>query len=90
MTYTKTDIKKTAQAAIRAFTGMEPKLSQITLLEASDDRTYILFRVSDIEYSFNSYICDHFTDKYGEHECVWVGDGTVERIGRRTFSGSLI
>ena len=85
--YTNTEIKRTAQAAVRAYTGVEPKLSQITLLEASDDRTYILFRVCDIEYRFNSYICDRYSDKYGDHECIWVGDGTVERLGRRTANG---
>lgn len=81
MKYTMTDIKRTAQAAIRSYTGTEPKLSTITLLEASDDRTYILFRVCDIEYRFSSYICDRRTDS------IWVGDGTIERLGRRTKYG---
>lgn len=89
MRYTKTEIKKTAQAAVRSYTGTEPKLSTITLLEASDDRTYILFRVCDIEYRFDSYICDRYTDSTGYHECVWVGDGTIERLGRRTKHGLL-
>ena len=76
---TNTQLKKTAQAAIRSFTGTEPKLSTITLLEASGDRTYILFRVCDIEYRFTSYL---FSDN-----SVWVGDGTVERLGRWTRNG---
>ena len=89
--YTKTEIKRTAQAAIYAFTGMEPKLSQLTLLEASDDRTHILFRVNDIEYSFNSYIFGRFIGADGkECESIWCGDGTVERLGRRTSKGHLI
>lgn len=90
-TYTKTEIKRTAQAAIRSFTGLKPKLNQITLLECSDDRTYILFRVVDIEYRFKSYVFMPFTDDNGERiEPVWVGDGTIERLGRRTRNGNLI
>ena len=90
-TYTKTEIKRTAQAAIRSFTGIEPKLSQITLLECSDDRTYILFRVTDVEYRFTSYVFRPFTDENGKRvEPIWVGDGTVERLGRRTRAGNLI
>jgi len=86
--YSTMEIKKTARAAVTAYCGAEPKLYSITLLEASDDRTYILFRVYDIEYRFTSYICDRFTDANGEEvECVWVGDGTLERLGRRTKRG---
>lgn len=88
--YTQTDIKRTAQAAVYCFTGMEPKLSWITLLESSEDRTYILFRVRDIEYRFSSSVFDRWTDEDGEHESIWVGDGTLERLGRRTFRGNLI
>ena len=90
MKYTNTEIKRTAQSAFHFFCGVEPKLSQITLLEASDDRTYILFRIADIEYRFESYICERYTDQNGDHECVWCGDGTVERLGRRRADGSLI
>ena len=89
MKYTKTDIKRTAQTALYNYIGIEPKLSQITLLESSDDRTYILFRIAGIEYRFFSYICDRYTDERGYHECVWCGDGTVERLGRRMSNGLL-
>lgn len=89
--YTKTEIKRTAQVAISNFTGMEPKLSDITLLESSDDRTYILFRVRDIEYRFTSYVFDTWTNDKGEQiQSIWAGDGTIERLGRRTRNGNLI
>lgn len=85
MKYSKYEIKKTAAAAFEFFTGARPKFSDIHLLEASDDRTYILFRVRDIEYSFTSYICERFTDAAGnEIESIWCGDGTLERLGRRS------
>lgn len=71
MTYTNTDIKKTAQAALRSEYGFSPSLKDITLLEASGDRTYILFRVAGHEYSFNSY-------KFHDGS-VWVGSGTIEK-----------
>lgn len=85
MKYSNYEIRRTAMAAFEFYTGARPKPSEITLLEASDDRTYILFRVRDIEYRFTSYICDRYTDSIGDyHECVWAGDGTLERLGRRS------
>ena len=71
MTYTTTDIKKTAQAALKSEYGFAPSLKDITLLECSGDRTYILFRVAGHEYSFDSH---SFADG-----SVWVGSGTIEK-----------
>ena len=81
--YTNTEIKRTAIAAFENYTGARgTKLCDITLLEASRDRTYILFSVHGIEYRFDSYVCDHFEMNGKEIECIWCGNGTVERIGR--------
>lgn len=83
MNYTKTQIKRTAQAAVYSYTGVKPTLSQITLLEAADDRTYIRFRIGVVEYRFSSYICDRYFDLENKLiECVWVGDGSLTRLGR--------
>lgn len=65
-------LKKTAQAALDSEYGFKPALERIVLLEASDDRTYIRFRVKDHEYSFNSY-------KWPDGS-VWVGSGTIEKV----------
>lgn len=82
-TYTNTEIKRTAKAAIESFTGCTTKLSDITLLEASCDRTYILFKVKNIEYRFTSYKETINFSNGKTIESVWCGDGTIERIGRR-------
>ena len=66
---TKEELKKTAQVALKSEYGFAPALSAIRLLEASDDRKYILFRVGDTEYRFNSYL---FHDG-----SVWCGRGTI-------------
>ena len=68
----KEHIKKTAQAALDSEYGFKPALDKITLLEASDDRTYILFRVRNHEYRFDSY---RFADG-----SVWCGSGTIEKL----------
>lgn len=47
-----TKIKKIAQAAFRSEFGVEPKLKDIHLLEASGDRLYILFGIGKHEYRF--------------------------------------
>jgi hypothetical protein len=69
MNATNTEIKKTAQAAFRSEFGVTPLLKDIRLLEASGDRTYILFRIGKHEYTFNSCV-------YPDGS-VWVGDGTL-------------
>ena len=65
----KEELKKTAQVALKSEYGFAPALSAIRLLEAADDRTYILFRVGDTEYRFDSYL---FHDG-----SVWCGRGTI-------------
>jgi len=65
-------IKKTAQAALESEYGFKPALDKITLLEASDDRTYILFLVRNHEYRFESYRLSDGS--------VWVGHGTIEKL----------
>lgn len=67
-----TAMKKTAQAALLSEYGFKPSLEKIVLLEGSDDRTYIRFRVGMHEYSFNS---SRWPDG-----SVWVGSGTVEKV----------
>lgn len=77
-------IRNTAKAALESFTGCTVKSSDLTLLEDNGERTYIRFRVKDIEYVFNSYVCDEFIDEKGiEHKCIWVGEDTITRVGRR-------
>ena len=70
----KRNLKLTAQAALENEYGFKPALKDIVLLEGSDDRTYILFRVKNHEYRFTSHI---FNINVGD---VWVGDGTIEKI----------
>jgi len=65
-------IKKTAQAALESEYGFKPGLEKIRLLEASDDRTYIRFKIYEHEYTFSSY---KFMDG-----SVWVGPGHIEKI----------
>lgn len=67
----KQTIKKTAQSALKLNYGFAPALADITLLEASGDRTYILFTVGQYEYEFNS-----FTLSDGS---VWIDAGQVEQ-----------
>ena len=65
------NLKRTAQAALYSEYGFQPALDRITLLEGSDDRTYIRFNVGSHEYSFDSY-------KWPDGS-VWVGKGTIEK-----------
>ena len=68
----KEQLKKTAQVALESEYGFKPALDKIVLLEGSDDRTYILFRVGSHEYRFNSY-------KWADGS-VWCGSGTIEKL----------
>lgn len=68
----RTNLKRTAQAALKSEYGFNPSLDSIILLEGCDDRTYIRFRVGVHEYAFNSY-------KF-EDGSVWVGSGTIEKV----------
>ena len=65
-------LKKTAQVALKSKYGFAPALSAIRLLEASDDRTYILFAVDACEYRFSSH---KFSDG-----SIWCGQGTIEKL----------
>ena len=64
-------IKETAQEALDCEYGFKPALKDITLLEASDDRTYILFEIKGRQYRFSSY-------KFS-NGAVWVGPGPIEK-----------
>ena len=72
---TKAELKSTAQAALKSEYGFAPSLERITLLEASGNGTYILFRVGIHEYRFESDICH-----IGDIESIWVGKGTITKI----------
>lgn len=70
---TKTELRKVAQAALKAEFGFTvSKLSDIVLLEADGDGLYILFEVNGNEYKFNSY-------SMGING-RWVGKGTITRV----------
>lgn len=49
---TNKDLKLICSQAIRNDFGMIPKQTEITLLEASGDGCYILFRINETEYRF--------------------------------------
>lgn len=68
----KNELRKTAQISLESEYGFKPALNDIVLLEGSDDRTYIRFRVHQHEYVFSSYL---FWDG-----SVWCGNGTIEKI----------
>lgn len=68
----KMELKKTVQVALESEYGFKPSLDAIILLEGSDDRTYIRFRVREHEYTFNTY---KFSDG-----SVWCGKGTIEKV----------
>lgn len=51
---TKMALKRTAQFALMGEYGFAPNLTEITLLEATSDRTYVLFEVHGHEYSFRN------------------------------------
>ena len=65
-------LKKTAQAALQSEYGFKPALDKIVLLEASDDRSYILFRVGLHDYRFESSVSSDGS--------VWVGRGTIDKL----------
>lgn len=75
-------IKETAQYALKSEYGFAPALHDIQLLEASSDRTYILFRVGQWEYEFSSYIFSGSS--------VWAGPGHVRKTARFVWTGDHI
>lgn len=68
---TKTELRMVARRALESEYGFCPALKDITLLEARDDRTYILFNVNGHEYSFRSHLV--------WDGAVWCGSGTIEK-----------
>ena len=68
------NLKRTAQAALYSEYGFQPALDRITLLEGSDDRTYIRFKVGSHEYSFDSY---KWPDGSVWVDCMGVGPSAV-------------
>lgn len=71
---TKTQLKKQAQTTLNAKFGFTPKLSQIVLLEAYGDGTYILFEIAGkekIEYRINTYKI---------YDSIWCGADVLEII----------
>jgi len=72
---TKRELKHIAVTALRDEYGFAPKQSDVRLLEASGDGTYILFDVLGKEYRFDSYI-----SHIGGMETIWCGSGTIEKI----------
>lgn len=51
---TNIELKREAIAAFRNEYGTAPRQKEVTLLEASADGQYILFRVNEHEYSWDS------------------------------------
>ena len=72
---TKTELKAIVYEALKSEYGFGPKKSDIVLLEASGDGTYILFRIGSKQYKFDSYIMT----SPGVKGTIWVGSGTIER-----------
>ena len=68
-------LRRIAQQALVNEFGFSPALNNITLLEANDAGTYILFNVNGHGYRFESYLME-----FGD-DCkpVWVGPGTISR-----------
>ena len=72
---TKTELKAITYEALKSEYGFAPAKSNIVLLEAAGDGTYILFRVGNKEYRFDSFIAH-----IGGMETIWCGSGTLEKI----------
>lgn len=68
------ELKQIAQAALKSEYGFSPAKNQITLLEANDNGTYIMFDVNGNVYQFNSYIVI-----IGDMSPVFAGKGTISR-----------
>lgn len=71
----KQELRRIAQQALVNEFGFSPALNNITLLEANDSGTYILFNVNGHGYRFESYIMSF----EGAFRPVWVGAGTISR-----------
>ena len=55
---TKRELKSIARQALVKANGYAPTYKEITLLEASGDGQYVLFKVGSFEYSWDSYTLD--------------------------------
>ena len=73
---TKTELKKIARTALKNEYGFQPPLTNITLIEANGNGTYILFRVNSIEYRFDSYTMG---EGFPFPDSVWCGKGTINK-----------
>ena len=71
--------KDIIQGALRNAYGFKPTLKDITILESSDNRTYILARVGDREYRFDSFIS-------GPGTAVWVGDDCITMTAKYSWN----
>lgn len=68
---TNLELRSIIQNALYNEYGFAPNKKEITLLEANDDGTYILFRIGKKEYRFNSFEIGGLG--------VWAGEGTIDR-----------
>lgn len=67
------ELKQIAQRGLQLRYGFAPTITKIKLLEACNDGTYILFKVLNVEYRFDSHLMDDGS--------VWVDEHRVSRIG---------
>lgn len=74
------ELKQIAQAALKSEYGFAPAKNQITLLEANENGTYIMFEVNGKVYKFNSHI-----STYGDMSTVFAGAGTISRCDENGF-----
>ena len=70
---TKRELREIMQSALKSEYGFAPTLGSITLLESSDDGTYILASINGNVYSFNG---DY---RIGKINGIYVGKGTIEK-----------
>ena len=68
--------KTTIQEAFRSKYGCKPPVSEIELLEAHSNRTYILAKIGSYEYTFRSFVADTKTGS------VWVAGDRLEQTGQ--------
>lgn len=72
MKYNLSEYKATCAVAFESNYGIKPKNKDISIIDKSDDRTYIIFTVGTHLYRFKSHL---FRDN-----SVWCGTGTVLKI----------
>jgi hypothetical protein len=90
MNKSKRELKEIVQGAMLYDFGFAPALRDICLLEASGDGTHILFRLHNIEYTFDSFIWHPFKNDKGEMLYpVWVGNDTCRRTARLVWKAHI-